>query len=106
MQELAEHLAPTIEGLSVKWREASAASLRAFVDARLARERAILLQIGDTPDERFQPGLFDRRADRLHRLLREEAAELRRQLSARLAFVERMSAAHARPPSLLLAVLP
>jgi superfamily II DNA or RNA helicase len=106
VQELAEHLAPTIEGLSVKWREASAAAIRAFVDARLARERAILLQIGDTPDERFQPGLFDRRADRLHRLLRDEAADLTRRLSARLAFVERMSAAHARPPSLLLAVLP
>ena len=36
----------------------------------------------------------------------QEAADLTRQLSARLAFVERMSAAHARPPSLLLAVLP
>jgi len=106
VQELAEHLAPTIEGLSVKWREASAGAIRAFVDARLARERAILLQIGDAPDERFQPGLFDRRADRLQRLVRQEAADLTRQLSARLAFVERVSAAHARPPALLLAALP
>jgi hypothetical protein len=106
VQEMADHLAPTIEILGAKWREASAAAIRAFVDARLARERAILLQIGDTPAERFQPGLFDRRADRLQRLVRQEAADLTRQLSARLAFVERMSTAHARPPSLLLAVVP
>jgi len=106
VHELAEHLAPAIERLGGMWREASGAAIRAFVDARLARERAILLQSGDTPIERFQPGLFDRRADRLQRLARQEAADLTRQLSARLAFVERMAAAHARSPVLLLAVLP
>ena len=78
VQELAEHLAPSVESLCVTWREASAAAIRAFVDARLARERSILLQIGDTPSERFQPGLFDRRADRLQHLVRQEAADLAR----------------------------
>jgi hypothetical protein len=106
VQSLAEHLAAAVEGLTLEWREASAAAIRALVDARRARERAILARIGDAPIERFQPGLFDRRAERRQHFERQEAADLTRQLSGRLSIVERAAAARARPPALLLAVLP
>jgi hypothetical protein len=106
VQELAERLAPVIESLNAEWREASAAAIRAFVDARLIRERAVLAAIGDEPLEQFQPGLFDRRAERLQHLVRREAATLKQQLSDRIAMAERTAATRAGTPALLLAVLP
>jgi len=78
------------------WRQQAASVARRFLGTLLARERAIRLEITDRPiaDRRFafQPGLFDRRAERRTAADRMTAAEAMDDASRRLQSIE--SAAH------------
>ena len=104
--ELATWVAPTIEAGSRRWLELAERSIRNLVAARLARERALLIATRTADRDQFQPGLFDRRAER-SRLLQEMAAEESdRQIGERIRHVEYQADIHRPAPTLLLAILP
>lgn len=106
IRELTEHLAPSIDAIGKGWFDTAAAATTGLLEARLARERAMLASPVAAPSEEFQPGLFDRRAERDHRLASDHAEALQRQLSDRIASIERLSSIARRAPALLFAVLP
>ena len=106
IHSLADRVGPTITRCSREWREASTLAVSALVATRLFRERAIHRAVSAGTSEQFQPGLFDRRAERLQRLLQQQAAASERLIADRIASVERMAELSWRPPTLLLAVLP
>ena len=54
----------------------------------------------------FQPGLFDRRAHRVHSALERDAADFAARLTTRIVAVERAGALTRRSPQLLLALIP
>src|SRR5262245_8128476 len=106
VRELAAALAPAIESLASEWRQRSLEAVRGLAAARLAREREILSRIVPEPHDRFQPGLFDRRAERRHDLRRAEAAEMKREIANRITLIERTTVVSSGPPALLLVALP
>jgi hypothetical protein len=95
-----------IEAESSAWRQAVERSLRSFAATRLSRERAIASRAIETGDRVFQPGLFDRRAERTCGLHAAAAAEADKTAADRLAAIEQRAAAVPGSPRLLLALLP
>jgi superfamily II DNA or RNA helicase len=92
--ELLRRLDPSI----VEWESRTAAAHRAFWGARVERQRAIDQLPGSGSSLLFQPGLFDRRADRQHAASGADEREGRdaarlRELAARAAL-----SANFRPP--------
>src|SRR5262245_24341001 len=106
VRELAAVVAPAIASLASEWRERSLEAVRSLAAARLAREREILSRIVSELRHGFQPGLFDRRAERRHDLGRAADAEMRREIANRIALVEGTTAVSSGPPTLLLVALP
>ncbi len=88
------------------WREAAEAAARSFASARRVREQAIAASSRETDRSVFQPGLFDRRAERGREQASAVSAEARRSAVDRLAALERSAAMIIRPARLLLAVFP
>jgi len=105
VKELIELLQPWVNDWSVRWSDASARTVRSVAAARLARDAAIIDTIS-THDDRFQPGLFDRRADRANETNARTAAAAYRLIVDRAAHVERWSDAHETVPRVVLALLP
>jgi hypothetical protein len=103
---LAEHVHPHADACCAEWRDASLCSLRSFTAKRLAREHTILADATIALRQEFQPGLFDRRADRAHDAQERAAGDVHRLLVDRLAHVEHWSEARQTPPRLVLALLP
>jgi len=95
-----------IETASVAWRQAVERSLRSFMATRISRERAIAARAIETGDRVFQPGLFDRRAERTRGLHAAAVAEADHTAADRLARLEQRAAAAPGAPKLLLALLP
>jgi hypothetical protein len=93
-----------VEQASARWRDESTHVLAQFRATRLERERAIVLSRQRSVDA-VQPGLFDRRADRVHAEQLAEHAAAREDDEARLRALERALGAAARPPQLLLALV-
>ena len=87
------------------WRESARHTLDQFTSIRMARERAIAAAHAATPYT-FQPGLFDRRADRLHTGRAQAAAELAAQLATRMNTVAFAGTTSLRSPELLLVLVP
>ena len=76
---------------------------RAFADARLVRERAAAARCSSLPPPtRFQPGLFDRRAERARRLVIAADTEDVGTAAARIAAAAGGAAVTAARPMLLL----
>ena len=88
------------------WRDAASSTVQSFSATRLARERAIAAPTRATALDAFQPGLFDRRAERLRQLHAGAVADDDRDATARLAALERSSAIVPQPARLLLVVVP
>jgi hypothetical protein len=88
------------------WRDAAAATVQSFSATRLARERAIAARTRATALDAFQPGLFDRRAERLRQVHAGAVSDDDRDATARLAALERSSAIVPQPARLLLVVVP
>ena len=86
-----------------KWRAHVTAAHGAFIDARLAREQrtsaGASLQV-------FQPGLFDRRAERAHLAVAASHEAADRDRADRLAAIERAQPLSFLPPQLLLVLEP
>ena len=95
-----------IETASIAWRQAVERSLRSFMATRISRERAIAARAIDTGDRAFQPGLFDRRAERTRGLHAGAIAEADTTAADRLAGIEQRAAGTPGSPRLLLALLP
>jgi hypothetical protein len=87
------------------WRDTTQRVTREFTLARRLRERAIAANHTAVPPS-FQPGLFDRRAQRAHAAHEHRAADLGAQLTVRLAAVEAAGTLTLRAPELLLALIP
>jgi hypothetical protein len=100
--------APLVDDAVRDWRESSGAAARSFFAARLARETAIAAAAADGSREldEYQPGLFDRRAERAHEQAADAGADGRRDASGRAAVLERSAELIVRPPRQLLAVMP
>jgi hypothetical protein len=95
-----------IEAASTTWRQAVDGSLRSFVATRIARERAIAARAMETGNRAFQPGLFDRRVERMRGLHAAAVADADKAAADRLAGIEQRAAAAPGSPRLLLALLP
>jgi len=94
---------PPIAAILAEKTARAVAAARAFASARVARDRAVAARWSGSPaEDRFQPGLFDRRAERARRIARaaeiddDDAANRRLAVAAAAADV-----AHARPALLL-----
>lgn len=88
------------------WRDAAAATVQSFTATRLTRERAIAASTRATGLDAFQPGLFDRRAERLRQVRAGAVADGERDATVRLAALERSAAVAQQPARLLLVVVP
>jgi len=95
-----------IEAATAAWREAATHHLLSFAATRISRERAIAASAIEAGDRAFQPGLFDRRAERTHGLHAAGAAETDRAAAGRLAAIEQRAAAAPGTPRLLLVLVP
>ena len=91
---------------TLAWREEAVRLAAAFAAARVARERAIAIDAGAGPTIAFQPGLFDRRAERVRVVLDAEAAEQSAEDAARLTMLEQAAIVRAAAPELLLMLAP
>jgi len=88
------------------WRDAATAAVHLFTATRLARERAIAASSRAAVVDAFQPGLFDRRAERLRQVHSRAVADGDRDAAARLAALEQSAAMALRPARLLLVAVP
>jgi superfamily II DNA or RNA helicase len=95
-----------IDAATAEWRHAVERIAGAFVSTRLAREQQIVANLRATDPILYQPGLFDRRADGLHRTSAVVHESLTRDGAARVAAVERAGTLVMTPPRLVLALTP
>ncbi len=99
-------LVPSIEASSLDWRDRARRTIDAFLSARLSRERAMLAVRREGGATMFQPGLFDRRAERTRQIQAVIAADSGDQIVERMHAAEHAGRLTFRPPELLLALLP
>jgi hypothetical protein len=108
-----------LETSTAPWRAAVERISDAFTSTRLRRERAIEAALEITAPDTFQPGLFDRRAERRHLDATVERQRTKRELASRVDHIVAASAlrptatfpASSRPadapkPRLLLVLVP
>ena len=95
-----------VEHAADEWRRTAIATSRRFWETRLRRERAIEDLLLEAVPDLFQPGLFDRRAERARCSLAEARVEQRQDSAARIAILERLADVTMRPPELALVLLP
>jgi hypothetical protein len=96
---------PRVEREASVWHETVERYRRAFAAVRLARERALTGE-GDGHGPAYQPGLFDRRAERERDQAVSGTAAAHRAVEDRLASFERRAAIVRRPAELLLILAP
>jgi hypothetical protein len=89
-----------------EWQETVERVVRSFTSMRILRERGIAVWLAQTDRTAFQPGLFDRRAERAQRVHAAATAESDRITADRLATSERFAAVARRPAQLLLVLAP
>jgi len=103
LRELDAIVRPLVERAVDDWRRALETHVRAFASTRLRREEAMA---GDVTADAFQPGLFDRRADRLHDADRAAVTDADRSHAARLAALARVTTLTSPTAQLLLVLVP
>ena len=103
LRELDANVRPCVEQAVDDWRRSVEATVRAFGSTRLRREEAIAAC--PTPGA-FQPGLFDRRADRMRGTDRAAAAVADGRRAVHLAALARAATPTFPPAQLLLVLVP
>jgi superfamily II DNA or RNA helicase len=106
VRQLEGEIQSRIHTFTADWREAVDRMARAVASVRLTRERAIAARLADATPATFQPGLFDRRAERGRAIA---AAARRLAYADRLGRIDRLQSSAAispMPPRLLLVVAP
>jgi hypothetical protein len=106
IRSVAEGFASRVDLSCRDWQVGAAAAISAYMSTRLARERALAGKLPRTELSAFQPGLFDRRADRDHAAQMALLADLQREDARRIAALERAAEVVCTPIQLLLAVMP
>jgi hypothetical protein len=104
VRELEPRVRPRIEAAAADWRQQVDSVIGSFTAARAARARALAIGIVPPGAEAFQPGLFDRRAERA-RALAATAVD-RDSSAARLAALATSNAISPRAAELLLVLVP
>jgi hypothetical protein len=112
IEALIRHLEPRIrreiDGAIALWQQTAEETVRSFAAARSARTRAVVEQLANRRTREFQPGLFDRRAEREQ--ARDERARESDRVEAsaaeRAAALSSCGAIARRPPQLLLVLTP
>jgi hypothetical protein len=99
---------PAVERLLRARADEIAAPARAHARARLARERAIAARVANLPaaGAAYQPGLFDRRSERAHRLHAADAIDFAQRAHARIDAASAAAAISPAQPTLLLVLMP
>jgi superfamily II DNA/RNA helicase len=82
-----------VESAVEEWRRQATEALRRFVDARLARERAIQSSVDSCPGTGTQPGLFDGRATHTQAADQAARAEVSEAIAQRIALLESIAGA-------------
>jgi hypothetical protein len=88
------------------WQCTAEACVKTFASARTARRRAILQHVADGGAREYQPGLFDRRAERARSLTAVESAEADGTAARQLAASCLLGTFARRPAQLLLVLVP
>lgn len=101
-----DQLGHHVETLSAPWHDASTLTLQQFMECRAERERSILADVRGAAADGFQPGLFDRRADRSKQAVERSAADMEQRIAGRLARVEHWGDLRTRAPRLILVAFP
>ena len=98
-------LVALVHDQSGAWCASAQDTVHRFTATRVTRERAIAAARA-TSTAAFQPGLFDRRADRARIANSKDAAERGEQIAARMKAVLSAGAISLRAPELLLVLIP
>ena len=106
LREVDSEVRARIDADGREWQETVERVVRSFTSARILRERGIAAWSARTDRTAFQPGLFDRRAERAQRIRAAANAESDRITADRLATAERLAAVTRRPAQLLLVLAP
>lgn len=106
VRELEPQIRAQIDAAAGDWRLTVESVIRSFTSARTARDSAIALRAEPAGAGAFQPGLFDRRAERARVQLAAAAADARSALAHRRAAFARSSAINPRAAQLLLVLAP
>jgi superfamily II DNA or RNA helicase len=101
-----EDVRTSVDAAAAEWRGAAIDAASRFWSARLDRERGIAARLQEPPPDLFQPGLFDRRADRARHDREALHEDLVDALRRRLTSLERRSRIAFRPPRLALVLVP
>ena len=96
----------TLDAVTREWRREATEAIHAFVATRVSRERAIADASQSISANAFQPGLFDRRAERGHIGHEAAAADTAQRATDRLAALERTATLASCAAELLLVLLP
>jgi hypothetical protein len=109
IEQLVRQVEPRIQSeiavATADWRRSVEQSVRSFASARLARRRAIAAQAANVQRREYQPGLFDRRAERARDQTSEESASAGAAAAHQLDATS-LGAIAQRPPQLLLVLTP
>ena len=106
VRELEPQIRAQVDAGASEWRQAVESVAGAFTAARTARERAIAIRPAAPGADAFQPGLFDRRAERGRARLAAAAADAESAAADRLAAFARSNAMTPRAAQLLLVLAP
>jgi hypothetical protein len=106
VRALASSVPPLIEAASADWQHSAERTLRCVASMRSTRERAVATSLASLARGAYQPGLFDRRAERQHGGEVASTLEATHDAADRLVAVERLASARPRPPQLLLVIAP
>jgi len=106
LREAEAQLRRQVEAAASTWRHAAAIVSSEFTSARIQRAHAIAARLETERRQAFQPGLFDRRAERVRSADVTDAAERRQQIRARVTDAAQAAPLAARPAELLLVLTP
>jgi len=107
LSELEPQIRARIDAATGDWRLAADSVNGSFTSARTARERAMAAGAARSAGTgAFQPGLFDRRAERARAQAMDAAAGAQSAAAGRLTAFVRSSALGRRPAQLLLMLVP
>jgi hypothetical protein len=106
VRELEPRVRPQIETAAADWQKAVDCVVGSFTAARTARARALASKTGAPGAAAFQPGLFDRRAERARAQIAASAAGAESTAVARLTALARSNAISPRTSDLLLVLVP
>lgn len=110
IEQLLRQVEPRIQSeiavATAGWRLVAEESARSFALTRTARRRAIVAQAANDRHREYQPGLFDRRAEREREQATDESARFDAAAAHQLAATNFSGAITQRPPQLLLVLTP